>query len=556
MVLSLLLLPQVQAIMAQPEEIYLQIPAGADAYVAEDKSNWKAGLEDYLIIGFSEYFSQYDCKLAPYPSGYYQKRVICTQEYRVEDRRNILVHFDLSPIPPGSEVTEAILQLHVYSPKDSLPVIVYGLEECFKEDEVTWINRNTAHMWKSSGGTHEDTKLDSGVLGKFQKSTGFYRFNVTDYYRRVVKGEVDNCGIIIAPDPRRYPGPREETVDICSLQTGECQTIVREGFKRYILNERTAGYYAKFYSKELAIKDNLSDYIPTLMIKFKGPSIHLISNQTTFKAYAGEEFSFNLVPNGTYLGNLSLTPEAGEGIDVRLEGPAVMGSPVKVVVSVAEGVEPGEYPIRIVPEVEGYNISFFDIKEFSGTITVEKKTVEPTDYFLMLPQDNKVTVPQGGEALLKLSLVPRGKFWAKVRLSSSSPEWMNVTFDPEEGVPSFSSVISVRVNEGAPLGTHDLILIGEGGGYSTNVTIKVNVVKGQTTQPTTRTTRTTSTTSSVKTETSSPRSQSSTPPTTVRETSTTVGEGEGINPSLLLALAVVIVVAGAGVLLFLRRRSS
>ncbi len=549
--LSFLLLIQVQAISAQPREISLQVPASADAYIAEDKSNWKAGLEDYLIIGFSEYFSQYDCSIVIVYSGGYPvgKGIECYQRYDVKDKRNIVVHFDLSQIPPGSEVVEAVLQLHIYTPLDSLPVLVYGLEECFKEENVTWINKDTGYRWRESGGTHEKFVLDKGTLGKFQKSTGFYRFNVTDYYRRVLRGEIENCGILITPDPKRYPGPRKEVVSTSYQGGGTAEA------KSYEFTERRGRYYAKFYSKELAIKDNLSDYIPTLMIKFRGPSIHLISNQTTFKAYAGEEFSFNLVPNGTYLGNLSLTPEAGERIDARLEGPAVMGSPVKVVVSVAEGVEPGEYPIRIVPEVEGYNLSFFDIKEFSGTITVEKKTVEPTDYFLMLPEDNKVTVPQGGEALLKLSLVPRGKFWAKVRLSSSSPDWMNVTFDPKDGVPSFSSMISVRVNESAPLGTHDLILIGEGGGYSTNITIKVEVIKGQPTQQTTQTQTTSPTT--VETETSSPRSQpSSTPSTTVRETSTTVSEGGGIDFTLILAIIAIIVVAGAGVLLFLRRRSS
>ncbi len=549
--LSLLLLPQVQTIMAQPEEINLQILARADAYLAEDKSNWKAGLEDYLIVGFSEYFSQYDCRIVTiYSQGYpVGKGIECYQRYDVKDKRNIVVHFDLSQIPPGSEVVEAILQLHVYTPLDSLPVLVYGLEECFREENVTWINKDAGYRWRESGGTHEKFVLDKGILGKFQKSTGFYRFNVTDYYRRVVRGEIENCGILITPDPRRYPGPRKELVSNSYQGGGAAEA------RSYEFSEKRDRYYAKFYSKELAIKDNLSDYIPTLMIKFNGPSIHLISDQSDFKVYAGEEFSFNLVPNGTYLGNLSLTPETGEGIDVKLEGSTVMGSPVKVVVSIAEDVEPGKYPIRIVPEVEGYNLSYFDIKEFTGTITVEKKTVKPTDYFLMLPQENKITVPQGGEARLKLSLVPRGKFWAKVHLSSSSPDWMNVTFDPEEGVPGFSSVISVRANESAPLGTHELILIGEGDGYSANITIKVDIVKGQPKQQMTQTTRTSPTTS-VRTETSSPRSQPFTPSSTVRETSTTIEEGEGMGSSLLLALVAIIVVAGAGVLLILRRRSS
>ncbi len=97
--LSLLILVSYQGIKAQPEEIYLQIPAAADTYVAEDKSAWKAGLEDYLIIGYSEYLSQHDCYIDGWAPGYYQKWIVCTQEYRVGDQRNILVHFNLDEIP-------------------------------------------------------------------------------------------------------------------------------------------------------------------------------------------------------------------------------------------------------------------------------------------------------------------------------------------------------------------------------------------------------------------------------------------------------------------------
>ncbi len=536
---------------AQPEEFSLQIKTISDSYVAQDNPNWKAGKENFLIIGYSEYFSQHDCHFAP-SGGYYQKKVVCKQEYRVGSKRNILVHFDLSPIPPGSEVVEAILQLHAHTPLDTLPVKVFGLTECFKEDEVTWLNKNSSNMWVEAGGTHEKTKLDSGDLGKFKNGPEFYRFNVTDYYRRVVTGDAENCGILITPDPGIYPGPREKTVDICDLQSGECQRILRDGFKEYLLNERTE-YYAKFYSKEQALKENVSKYIPTLLIKFRGPTIELVGRPSSVEVHPGEETTLNLTLNGSYPGNLSLQFEVPEGITVVLNRSVSMGSTVEAILRVGEEVPPGEYSFKVVPVVEGYNSSYFRIQEFSGKVTVTKKEVKPTDYFLMLPQYVKVTVPQGGETLFKLSLVPRGKFWAKVHLSSSSPDWMNVTFDPEEGVPSFSSVISVRVNESAPLGTHELVLIGEGGRYTTNVTIKVNVIKAQPTQQTQA--RTTSTTSA-KMETSSPLSRSFTSHTTVVKTITTIEEGGGIETPLLLALAAVIVLAGVGVLLVLRRRSS
>ncbi len=551
-ILSLPLLTSAIPISAQPEGA-LQIPALADAYIAEDEPGWKAGFDDYLIIGYSEYFSQYNCDFVP-SGGYYEKKIVCTQKYEIKNKRNILVHFDLNQIPPGSEVTEAILRVHAYLPENNLPVAVYGLAECFKEGEVTWISRETAHAWRNSGGTYENMRIEYGTLGAFQRSAEFYTFNVTYYYRKVVRGEMENCGIIIVPEPNKSPGSKKVAVDTCSLLTGECQTIYREGFKDYILSKKEE-HYAKFYSKELAQRDKRPEYIPTLIIKFIGPSIYLVpDNVGPLKAYPGENTSFNLLLNGTYLGNVTLSPEIPKkGISIKFEGQVKMGSSIRAVISVDKDAEPGDYPFKIIPAAKGYNASYFDIKGLSGVVTVEKKVTKLKDYFLMLPQYVKVNVSQGGSTSFKLNLVPRGKFWSKVRLSSSSPDWMTVSFDPEEGSPSFSSLVKVSVSKDAPLGQHDLILMAEGGNISRNVTIKVRVMKAQTQTQTTQQTAQQTTSSKVSTTVSketSPTFSSSTQPQ--RTTTPTKAEG-GPGITLLLSLVVAVVVIGVAVLLLKRR---
>ncbi len=420
---------------------------------------------------------------------------------------------------------------------------------------MTWVSRTSANMWKDSGGTHEQTKLDSGVLGKFQKDVGFYRFNVTDYYRRVIKGEAENCGIIIMPDPRMYP-TKEKKVDTCSDIDEECDLIERRGFKDYIINQRKGGYYAKFYSRELAQKDNLPEYIPVLMIKFRGPSIHLTPNQLgSLNISPGEETSFNLMIEGTYMGDLTLVPEvSGEGINVSIDGTPSVGSPVKVLVSVGKDVEPGEYTLKIRPEVSGYNMSYFDVTESSAKIIVERKTTEPYKDFLMMSEYLKVNVSRGVSTSFKLNLVPRGKFWAKVHLSATGPDWMKISFEPEEGVPGFASVVHVEAPRDAPPGIYDLVLNGEAGNISKNLTIKVRVLEAQTTQQTTQagtSSSATQTTTKEERTTSTPTSTPA-PYTTSTVVVTTVESEGGISP-LLLLIPVLIALIAAAIILFRKR---
>ncbi len=535
---------------AQPQHTSLKIPALSDSYVAEDKSNWKAGLEDYLIIGFSKYLSRYDCEIVidySYPPNY--KIIKCKQIYKVKDKRNILLHFNLSSIPPGSEVVEAILQLHVYTPYDSIPVKIYGLEECFRESEVSWLSRLEGTRWRDAGGTHEETLLDQGTLGKFQKSTGYYRFNVTDYYRRVLKGEAPNCGILITPDPPRY-FREEEVVASTNYRGGGAAEA-----KSYEFLRKEAQYYAKFYSKELTEKRNVPEYTPVLMINFTGPSVSLRAmTESLLTMHPGENTSFRIAVDSTFLGKLEVKSEVlgGDGVTVDVH-PLDNGSFFESYVMVGKNAELGEYTLKFSPVPVGYDEEYFSLSGASVKLVVEEKKEVLKDYFLLMPETTKLSVKRGGSTTFSINLIPRGKFWSKVHLSAETPGGLNLSFDPEDGVPPFKTEVTVRASADAPLGDHTLLLMAQGGGYETNLSLGVRVLEGEQAKATSSAPATTKTTraagSSTTTKSKTGAATSGIPVTKI--TTTTETGGEGVN-ALLVAVPLIVILAL--ITIFLTRR--
>ncbi len=76
-----ILLTSIVLVSGQPlQEIAIDLNATADSYIAEDKPQWKAGTEDYLIIGYTKHIFQKDCELRP-GGGYYQKKIYCNKGY-------------------------------------------------------------------------------------------------------------------------------------------------------------------------------------------------------------------------------------------------------------------------------------------------------------------------------------------------------------------------------------------------------------------------------------------------------------------------------------------
>ncbi len=531
-ILFFILLTSTILVSGQPtqQQITINLNASADSYIAEDKPQWKAGTEDYLIIGYTKHIFQKDCE---FREG---KRIYCNKGYKAEHIRRIIVHFDLSAIPPGSEITEALMQLHVYNPKDSIPIRIYGLTECFKEEEVSWVNKEEVAVWKKKGGTHELKALDMGSLGKFRKEEGFYRFNVTDYYVRVLKGEIDNCGILITPDIRD-----ESSVEFVGTCRGEeCAELYHNNFRPYIIDRRE-NYYAKFFSRELAQKNDELEYSPKLMIKFVGPYVSLKSDVSSLELVQGEDSTFNVKVEGTFKGKVNLSSEiGGEGITLEGIKPVDVGFTIPLSLRVSEDAPPGSYFIKLNPVVEGYDPSHLSLSGLTLGIKVLEKKEELKDYFLVFSDVKKVSIVRGGSSSFRVNLVPRGKFWSKVSLDAEKPDWLEVEFSPQEGVPNFASTVTLTASPSAPLGDHEFKLIATGGNLTRELVIKLSVEPSTTTQPLTGPSPSTST----PLITITPANQTKSP-TMAAENETTTSAGGGFDPLYLLIplLAVIVLLA-------------
>ncbi|MEM3538074.1 MAG: DNRLRE domain-containing protein [Candidatus Korarchaeum sp.] len=481
--LIILLIPvnisTIQVYSSPSKTTNLNITNVLDSYLSEERPTEQHGSEDYLSTGYTERQRRGSCYVKWI--GTYFCDIICNRINEIVDIRNMIFHFDLSSVPPGSEVMSALLRLHSYSPRDDILVSVYGLSESFWESSVNWLSRNGTIPWRQQGGTHELKELERGTLGSFSKGGGYYVFNVTDYYARVLRGEIENYGILVTPF---MTGAREES-EAVRVHHYENPDICRKAERdpnsfSFLLNlDRPKELYAVFYSKELALREKVPDYSPTLMLRFKGPSVLLRPSAAQLRIRPGGAASLDIQIDGTYRGPLSVTHELKgvEGIKVEITGDVKMGSTLKVRITVGKDVPAGSYELRFAPVIREYDNSYFsDIVEAKVTLNVEKAPEQYRD-FSMYCYTEQVNVTRGGSASFRVNVVYRGSFWAKVALSSSAPQGLVLSFDPTEGVPDFASNVTVNASEDAPLGLHEVTLVGTGGNITRSIKVKVNVLE-------------------------------------------------------------------------------
>ncbi|MEM0295360.1 MAG: DNRLRE domain-containing protein [Candidatus Korarchaeum sp.] len=463
-----------------PKTTNLNITNVLDSYLSEERPTEQHGSEDYLSTGYTERQRRGSCYVK-WAATYYACDIICNRINEIVDIRNMIFHFDLGSVPPGSEVMSALLRLHSYSPRDDILVSVYGLSESFWESGVNWLSRNGTIPWRQQGGTHELKELERGTLGSFSKGGGYYVFNVTDYYARVLRGEIENYGILITPF---VTGAREES-EAVRVHHYENPDICRKAERdpnsfSFLLNlDRPKELYAVFYSKELALREKVPDYSPTLMLRFKGPSVLLRPSAAQLRIRPGGAASLDIQIDGTYRGPLGVTHELKgvEGIKVEITGDVKMGSTLKVRITLGKDVPAGSYELRFAPVIREYDNSYFsDIAEAKVTLNVEKAPEQYRD-FSMYCYTEQVNVTRGGSASFRVNVVYRGSFWAKVALSSSAPQGLVLSFDPAEGVPDFASNVTVNASEDAPLGLHEVTLMGTGGNITRSIKVKVNVLE-------------------------------------------------------------------------------
>lgn len=540
LIVPLLCLPSDRAEAQQPRFTYMNLTVVSDSYLMEERPEEKHGSDDHLFIGYLDRFIKRESCSVKYiqatPGGC---EVYCDNVHEITDIRNMIFDFDLSSIPPGSELISAELRLHTYSPNDNILVSVYGLTESFSESGVSWLSRNESTPWKTQGGTHELKELGRGTLGSFSKGEGFYVFNVTDYYARVLRGEIENHGILITPEVKS--GRKSDRVrETYQSDSTLCKKYESRMSYFFPTEEEEEKLYAVFYSKELAYKGKVPDYAPTLMLVLRGPSVQLrVSGPTTFNVNPGSNLSLSISLLGNYKGPLDLSYELGvSGINVKFEGEAKMGSVFKALVEIGKDLPKGTYRLKIFPIIKEYDNTYFS--EISGvelTLNVMEATL-PGDFLLNCYVD-QVDLRRGGSASFNVNVNYRGNFRERVSLGSEAPEWLQVSFDPQVSLPDFASRVTLIAPPDAPLGQHELIITASGGGIIRSVKVRVLVLEEISPATETTTQQTTQETLPSQTE------------TTVI-TTTTVAEGGGLPIPLIVASAIILI--GTVSLLIFRSR--
>ncbi|MGB9879073.1 MAG: hypothetical protein ACPLGZ_03720, partial [Candidatus Pelagibacter ubique] len=143
----------------------------------------------------------------------------------------------------------------------------------------------------------------------------------------------------------------------------------------------------------------------------------------------------------------------------------------------------GTYPFTIEP-VSGYTPS-----PSSGNVNVSGKdvTVEvtfsppaPSFDFSISSSETEVKVMQGGTTTVPISVQLTSGNPSNVSLSvgwipEGSYQWFTTEFNPSSGNPPFSSTLTIKVKDSAPIGKYIAQIFATGGGKAKSVTVTVDI---------------------------------------------------------------------------------
>ncbi|RLG44143.1 MAG: hypothetical protein DRN81_05175, partial [Thermoproteota archaeon] len=117
------------------------------------------------------------------------------------NRTRFLLYFDLSTIPPGSNIVSATLHLtfsDCFNCGSYAPIRIYMLTIGFDETCVTWYSSTCIDYWASPGGDYIMPPIATvDVSNKFECDD--VAADVKDYVDYVVHGGINN-GLIVAAD--------------------------------------------------------------------------------------------------------------------------------------------------------------------------------------------------------------------------------------------------------------------------------------------------------------------------------------------------------------------
>ena len=130
----------------------------------------------------------------------------------IDHRCRIVVAFDLSSIPPGSQVTSATLSLfklheYILGGGTDRTYWVYRLTESWTEYGVSWDYRYATTSWTDPGGTYN---TDGGASTQTTTAEGIWiSWDVTDIVKGWIEDELPNNGFIIRDSEEGATGSQD-----------------------------------------------------------------------------------------------------------------------------------------------------------------------------------------------------------------------------------------------------------------------------------------------------------------------------------------------------------
>ncbi len=108
--------------------------------------------------------------------------------------QRILAEFDVTAIPPNSNVTDATLMLYEDNHKDDQTIYVHRVMASWVESQVTWAESSASTSWNTAGGD-----FDTTAIASFAPDTdGEYReIDVTGVTQAWVNGTSTNHGLLL-----------------------------------------------------------------------------------------------------------------------------------------------------------------------------------------------------------------------------------------------------------------------------------------------------------------------------------------------------------------------
>ncbi|MBN1399273.1 MAG: DNRLRE domain-containing protein, partial [Anaerolineae bacterium] len=115
----------------------------------------------------------------------------------------ILLSFDLSELPAGAHIQEAILRLYATNaPSPASQMDVYGLRRAWEEQSVSWEQSASGQPWTAPGASGLDTDRDALPAAELiAEVQGWHSWNVTDLARAWISGGRENHGLILIGRP-------------------------------------------------------------------------------------------------------------------------------------------------------------------------------------------------------------------------------------------------------------------------------------------------------------------------------------------------------------------